>query len=150
MRKRLVWVVALIAIALTVGCMTTEVEGQTLEARPQPTLQTKQLASYQAKVPDTPKAYLYYKAGTSATILERIVTCESGWNPLAENASSTASGLGQFLTSTWISTRTKMGLDVNPELKLDWKQNIDTMVYLFNKAGTSPWNESMPCWRKKS
>lgn len=33
--------------------------------------------------------------------LDQLVTHESGWNPLAKNPSSTASGLFQFLDSTW-------------------------------------------------
>ena len=45
----------------------------------------------------------------SETLLYRIASCEStggnGLNPNAKNRSSTAAGLGQFLDSTWASTR---------------------------------------------
>jgi hypothetical protein len=45
----------------------------------------------------------------SYQLLYRIASCEStggsGLNPNAKNRSSTASGLAQFLTSTWSSTR---------------------------------------------
>lgn len=37
--------------------------------------------------------------------LRRIPTCESGWNPLNHNSGSGASGLFQFLPSTWATTR---------------------------------------------
>jgi hypothetical protein len=34
-------------------------------------------------------------------VFDSLVTRESGWNPLAQNPTSTAFGLGQFLNSTW-------------------------------------------------
>jgi soluble lytic murein transglycosylase-like protein len=40
----------------------------------------------------------------SAAMLRRKAWCESRFNPLARNVSSAASGLFQFLPSTWLTT----------------------------------------------
>ncbi len=40
-------------------------------------------------------------AGLSVRDVERVINCESKFNPLAKNRSSTAKGLAQFLDSTW-------------------------------------------------
>lgn len=49
----------------------------------------------------TPREYLYFLDPKLAPILDRMIRCESGWKPAIENASSTASGLAQFLDGTW-------------------------------------------------
>ena len=41
----------------------------------------------------------------AAAQAERIVGCESQWDEKAKNRSSTASGLAQFLRSTWASNK---------------------------------------------
>lgn len=72
-------------------------------------------------------------------ILERVINCESGWKPEAKNANSTASGLFQFLSSTWA----KWGHgDV-----LDGFANIEAGVKLYNSEGLEPWKASASCWK---
>lgn len=43
-------------------------------------------------------------ASASSRLAECIIRAESGGNPLAQNPRSKASGLGQFLPSTWLTT----------------------------------------------
>lgn len=42
------------------------------------------------------------EAGVSGTLVDRIIGVESGGNPNAQNPESTATGLGQFIESTWL------------------------------------------------
>lgn len=43
----------------------------------------------------------------------RLINYESGWNPNAQNPNSSASGLGQFLDSTWESVKKQFGSNFN-------------------------------------
>jgi membrane-bound lytic murein transglycosylase MltF len=43
-------------------------------------------------------------SGSEFTCLENLWGKESGWNPNAQNPSSTAYGIAQFLDSTWAGT----------------------------------------------
>lgn len=71
----------------------------------------------------------------------RIIQCESRGNPLAENRRSSASGLYQYLDSTWNNwggfARAK-----------DAPEHIQTERFWFdyNRIGTRPWNASRSCW----
>lgn len=59
-------------------------------------------------------------------IVDRIIYAESGGDPLAKNKASTASGVGQFTDSTWISTWNQMMpdlADMSDEMKLAFKTN---------------------------
>lgn len=43
-------------------------------------------------------------AGAVSTVVDKIIGVESGGNPNAKNPTSSASGVGQFLDSTWVQT----------------------------------------------
>jgi cell wall-associated NlpC family hydrolase len=73
-----------------------------------------------------------------------IIECESGGNPRATNSSSTASGLVQFLDSSWkaygggqFSARAK---DATPE------QQMQIAEAAYQRSGLSPWAASRHCW----
>jgi membrane-bound lytic murein transglycosylase MltF len=70
----------------------------------------------------------------------RIAMCESGLNPQAKNPISSASGIFQFLQSTWSSWGKGDVFDVN--------NNVDAAIRLFLARGTAPWNPSKSCWQK--
>ncbi|MEK6881186.1 MAG: transglycosylase SLT domain-containing protein [Nanoarchaeota archaeon] len=75
----------------------------------------------------------------------KVAICESGLNPNAKNPNSTASGLFQFLKTTWDRTIKEMGkltYDVfNPY------HNAEAAAYLINKDGLARhWKESRNCW----
>jgi hypothetical protein len=74
-----------------------------------------------------------------------IIQCESGGNPHAQNASSTASGLFQFLDTTW------RGLGGSTAHAKD--ASVAEQYAIANKAyaqsGTAPWAASRACWGGK-
>lgn len=86
----------------------------------------------------------YYQIPSSLTF--KIAKCESGYNPLAKNKSSTASGVFQFLNGTWQETRDQMGLNSSLELKLDAEENIKTAIWKIANGGLNAWNASKGCW----
>ena len=88
---------------------------------------------------DDPKTYLKNLAGTDYEILYRIAYCESGWKETAKNPNSSASGLFQFINSTW--KRYGQG-DV-----FDPYNNINAAIDLYRAEGTRPWDESRNCWK---
>ena len=98
----------------------------------------------------TPRNHLFLAYGLSdkeAKLLDRVVVCESGWKPAIENASSTASGLAQFLDSTWRSTRQRMGKpDPDLLLKHEPYEHLDTFVWLYRADGIRHWYASKGCW----
>lgn len=73
----------------------------------------------------------------------RIGMCESGYQWNAKNPRSTASGVYQYLSSTWKNTpEGKQGKSV-----LDPKANINAAIRHIATKGTSPWNASRKCWK---
>lgn len=75
--------------------------------------------------------------GVDKNILERLANCESHFNPNAKNGDYL--GLFQFSTNTWTNYRSKMGEDINPELRHDIEASIKTAAYVISIVGTSPW-----------
>lgn len=93
----------------------------------------------------TPQEYLALRAyqediADSIPLLERIIVCESGWKPEAQNSISSAGGLFQFLDSTWARYANEGWEKYNPQ------NNIDAGIKLFKAKGTSPWLASKGCW----
>jgi hypothetical protein len=86
----------------------------------------------------SPVEYLRELAGKDFDLLYDIAMCESHFNESAKNAHSTASGIFQFLDSTWKSWGTG---DV-----FNAYDNIEAGVKLFNAKGSSPWLASSDCW----
>jgi hypothetical protein len=74
----------------------------------------------------------------------RIAKCESGYNQFSKNRSSTASGVFQYLRSTWSNTQAgKQGIS-----PFDAEANIKMAVSHIATHGTAPWLESKSCWNK--
>lgn len=76
-----------------------------------------------------------------------IVACESGGNPTASNPSSTASGLYQFLDTSWkaygggqYASRAKFATPA---------QQTEIANRAFAQSGLSPWTASRGCWGGK-
>jgi soluble lytic murein transglycosylase-like protein len=63
----------------------------------------------------------------------RVAKCESGYNPYAVNRSSGASGLFQFLPSTWA------GLPWRSSSPFDPNANAQAAAYLYNRSGPNQW-----------
>ena len=98
----------------------------------------------------TPKeAVRHYaeKYGDNPEIALRIVNCESGFDPNAQNTTSTARGLYQTLKSTFNANAKAMGKDWTYENDAsDQDKNAELGAYLLSVEGTSPWNASKFCW----
>jgi len=85
--------------------------------------------------PLDPRAYLYENAPDLAPRLDCIIGFESGWNPNSVNRRSRASGLAQFLPSTWASTpQGQSGLSVFEPFA-----NIDAAIWLARTKGWNQW-----------
>lgn len=78
-----------------------------------------------------------------APLALRIAQCESGFNQYAKNKSSTASGVYQWLSSSWRSQPASEGGTVSV---FDAEANIKAAVWLIANGKTSPWNASRSCW----
>jgi Transglycosylase SLT domain len=88
----------------------------------------------------TPRDYLYSTYPRIAPALDAIARCESGWVPTARNPSG-ASGLFQFLNTTWKST--PQGLAGYSAF--DPFASIDGAVWLYSRSGAWPWLASNGC-----
>lgn len=62
-------------------------------------------------------------SGAEWSALSKIISSESGWNPNAQNPTSTAYGLFQFLDSTWAGKPFAKTSD-------PYKQAVDGMIYI--------------------
>jgi hypothetical protein len=82
--------------------------------------------------------------GISAELPLRIANCESGFNKSSKNRTSTASGVFQYLNSTWNNTEAgRQGISV-----FDADANIRMAVSSIATHGTAPWLASKNCWSK--
>lgn len=81
--------------------------------------------------------------GISADLPLAIAKCESGYNQFAKNRTSTASGVFQYLASTWSATdQGKAGLSV-----FDADANVKAAVsYIASRGHARPWLASQHCW----
>jgi hypothetical protein len=77
--------------------------------------------------------------GTDLNLIGTIWRCESGWRPNAQNAISSAGGLGQFIDSTWA----KWGEGD----KYDPLAMAKATALLYKAQGTRPWLASQSCWK---
>ena len=78
---------------------------------------------------------------------ERIINCESGGDPKAKNPSSSASGLFQFIDSTW---RAYGGSEFAPTAReATAEQQYIVAERAYADAGLRPWYASRSCWEGK-
>lgn len=70
-------------------------------------------------------------------LLKRIAKCESGLNPNA--STSLYAGLYQFSESLWVSTRTLMGHNSDPNLRFDAQEAIRTAAFMISQNHLGIW-----------
>ena len=80
-----------------------------------------------------------------ATIMVHIAQAESTMCTNNDNPTSSASGCFQILRKTWSDYKCEGNFDTD---SLDVDKNIACARKLYNKSGTSPWNESKHVWGK--
>lgn len=76
--------------------------------------------------------------GADPTQLLRVARCESGYNPNAYNARSGASGLFQFLASTWAANSVRAGY--GGVSVFDAVANANTAAYMFARGQARQWS----------
>ena len=81
-----------------------------------------------------------------ADLLIRIVKCESRFNPLAKNTTSTATGWYQFLEGTWTEGSNKMGVDWSLDDRTDLEKSTKMAIYWIKQGKLSKWDASRSCW----
>lgn len=91
------------------------------------------------------KAYAQQLFGDDLEKANKVIACESGWKPNAQNSTSSAGGLGQFIDSTWIRYRQRMGRDTSLDLKYNWIEALETMHYAVRTNGWGDWYASVHC-----
>jgi hypothetical protein len=80
--------------------------------------------------------------GISADLPLSVANCESGYNQFSKNKSSTASGVFQYIHSTWIHTEAgKQGISV-----FDADANVHMAIKSIASGGISNWSASKSCW----
>ncbi len=74
----------------------------------------------------------------------RVISCESGGDPNAQNSSSGAAGLFQHIPRYWAERAASIGL---PGASIfDPVANVAAAAYLVYTEGWSPWAASAHCW----
>lgn len=76
-----------------------------------------------------------------------IIACESGGNPTAQNPSSTASGLFQFLDTSWIAYGG--GKYARRARYATPTQQYEIANRAYAQSGLTPWTASKSCWGGK-
>lgn len=77
------------------------------------------------------------------TIPLRIAKCESNYHWNSKNSSSTASGVYQFIASTWAGTpEGKSGLS-----PFDADANVRAAIRKISQGGINAWDASKSCWK---
>lgn len=71
------------------------------------------------------------------SIMLKVAQCESGFNPMAKNKTSSATGVFQIMSSVH---------GISPRFLTDYKVNTAIAKKLYDEQGTTPWNASINCW----
>ncbi len=89
---------------------------------------------YSGSVPDLIRSV--FASGGQAAIdwALRVAKCESGFNPNAYNAGSGASGVFQFLPSTW------RGSPYASSSPFDAEANVRAALWLYQRSGPTQWS----------
>jgi hypothetical protein len=69
--------------------------------------------------------------------LKRVARCESNFNNGATNGIYL--GMFQFAAQTWINNRIVLGLDTNPDLRMNAEEAIRTAAFMFGHGHASAW-----------
>lgn len=78
-------------------------------------------------------------AGVDPVVAVNVANCESGLKPNVKNAHSSASGLWQFINSTWKSTAKRRGLDWPLSDRFDPVKSTDMALWLVKADGWGHW-----------
>lgn len=77
--------------------------------------------------------------GLDPEMAKAVAYCESNYIPTAQNSTSSAGGIYQFIDSTWISTSKRRGADYSLEDKYDPIKSIENAMWLAKHDGWRHW-----------
>lgn len=80
--------------------------------------------------------------GVSSDVMRHIALCESGFNPTASNVGY--AGLYQFGTITWKNLRKEFGEEIDPDLRFNAEEAIQTAAYAISKGKIGLWPNCYP------
>ena len=80
--------------------------------------------------------------GVSSDVLRYIALCESGFNPSSSHLGY--AGLFQFGATTWKNLRQEFGEDVNPDLRFNAEEAIQTAAYAISVGKRGIWPNCYP------
>lgn len=120
---------------------TTEITSPSPISSPTPTATTSPTPqpTTQAEPVDIDSLFSQYSTqyNVSEAELEKIAQCESGFNTNANTG--TYAGMFQFSATTWESERNAMGLDPNPDLRMDAGEAIRTTAFMLSRGEENAW-----------
>lgn len=70
-------------------------------------------------------------------LMKKIAKCESGFNAQADTG--TYAGMFQFAAQTWITARSRLGLDTNPDLRKNAEESIRTAAFMIGNGQQNAW-----------
>lgn len=131
------WFLVFCAIALVALFAAPRIAAHAAENTPR--FPEAQPASYEQMIYQYASAY-----GVDGKLALSIARCESQLNPHAKNTGSTATGIFQFLHSSW-EGYSLLHWGYIPDVE-DGARNIELGVWVLARDGTTPWVTSRPCW----
>jgi len=106
---------------------------------PSPTPTNPPVPQPAAAITDLETLFTMYSSfyHVDADELKKIARCESGFNPNSANGDYI--GMYQFAAQTWMSHRSAMGLDTNPDLRRSAEEAIRTAAYMLSLGQQNAW-----------
>ncbi len=80
--------------------------------------------------------------GVDVNVLRHLAVCESGFNPSA--ISGPYGGLYQFNITTWKNNRILMGEDIDPNLRFNAEESVQTAAFLISMGKRYLWPNCYP------
>lgn len=80
--------------------------------------------------------------GIDVNVLRHVAVCESDFDPLAQNGKY--AGLYQFDVVTWQNNRRLMGEEINPDLRFNAEEAVQTAAFLISKGKRYLWPNCFP------
>ncbi len=117
-------------------------------------VETESPAQVQVKEPETKEDVkqliieVATQYGVDTNLALKIAYAESGYNCKAQNRTSSAGGLYQFINSTFLSTQKRMGRPQTLENKYNCRANAEAAMFLLSKGELSHWKASQGSWQK--
>ncbi len=143
-KTRIILLLVLIALLFLLPTKKARGDSQIQLSSTQVVLPPVEVIQIPSKLPEQYVEYylmVYEEFHDDAPVMIEIARAESGFNPQAKNPASTAKGLFQILGSTYKAYNCTGDV-------LNAADNIACARIIYEKDGTTPWNESKSSWSK--